>query len=221
MLRLEKKETKHRRVPYRRLACEKELLSIMEKPYNGQAILNDTFNELEIIIPTKKNWLIIVFLGAWLGGWTMGEFLAIRMLIGSIAESMGFVNLFLLFWLCGWTVGGFFALKTLLWNLIGKEIITVGEGRLTIVKMGSLLSKPKTYDLHAVKNLRVNEEGQQDYGAFFGGRNSFAGMTSSTGTIRFDYGFKTIKFASGIDEAEANFIIGKLKSKRLISETNL
>lgn len=192
----------------------------MERPYNGQAILNDTFNELEITIPTKKNWFIIIFLGAWLGGWTMGELFAIGALIGLLGGNLGFANFFLLFWLCGWTVGGFFAFKTFLWNLTGKEIITFGQGQLTIAKKGSLLSKPKTYDLNEVKKLRAKEE-ENLYGAFWGRRNNFSSINSSSGTIRFDYGLQTVKFAGGIDEAEAIFILDKLKTKRLITEANL
>lgn len=192
----------------------------MERPYNGQAILNYTFNELEIIIPTKKNWFLIIFLGAWLGGWTIGEFFAIGTLTGFMGGGIGFANFFMLFWLCGWSVGGFFAIKTFIWNLTGKEIITFGQGQLTISKKGSLLSKPKTYDLNHVKKLRAKEE-ENIYGGFWGGRNNFGGMNSSNGTMKFDYGLQTVKFASGIDEAEANFILEKLKAKKLITETNL
>lgn len=43
----------------------------------------------------------------------------------------------------------------------------------------------------------------------------------NTGTLRFDYGLKTVRFGGGIDEAEANFIINKLKEKKFIGETNL
>ncbi|MBK7939818.1 MAG: hypothetical protein IPJ82_23280 [Lewinellaceae bacterium] len=42
----------------------------------------------------------------------------------------------------------------------------------------------------------------------------------NTGMIRFDYGLKTIHIANGIDEAEAKFILERLKSKRLITDKN-
>lgn len=192
----------------------------METPYNGQAILNDTLNGLEIIIPAKRNWFLIIFLGAWLGGWTIGESFAIGTLIGFSDYDLGFANLFMLFWLCGWTVAGFFVVKTLVWYLAGKEIITFGQGQFSIAKQGLLLSKPKIYDLKHVKKLRARKEETIYYG-FEGVRNNLGAMNASNGTLQFDYGMKTVRFANDIDEAEAYFIIDKLKVKSLITEENL
>lgn len=192
----------------------------METPYNGQAILNDTLNGLEIIIPAKRNWFLIIFLGAWLGGWTIGESFAIGTLIGFSDYDLGFANLFMLFWLCGWTVAGFFVVKTLVWYLAGKEIITFGQGQFSIAKQGLLLSKPKIYDLKHVKKLRARKEETIYYG-FEGVRNNLGAMSPSNGTLQFDYGMKTVRFANDIDEAEAYFIIDKLKVKSLITEENL
>lgn len=192
----------------------------METPYSGQAILNDTLNGLEIIIPAKRNWFLIIFLGAWLGGWTIGESFAIGTLIGFSDYDLGFANLFMLFWLCGWTVAGFFVVKTLVWYLAGKEIITFGQGQFSIAKQGLLLSKPKIYDLKYVKKLRAKKD-TNFYYSFWGVRNNLGAMNPSNGTLQFDYGMKTVKFANDIDEAEAYYIIDKLKGKRLITEENL
>ncbi|MFL5739909.1 MAG: hypothetical protein ACJ75B_06805, partial [Flavisolibacter sp.] len=123
---------------------------------------------------------------------------------------------FVLFWLIGWTVGGFFALRTFLWILHGKEIITVGSNSLQIDKKGLLLFKPKEYDLREVKNIRVQED-NIGFNGIFGRRNDFSAFNSG-GTIRFDYGLQTVKFAGGMDEAEARFIIDKLKERRLITD---
>ena len=103
-----------------------------------------------------------------------------------------------------------------MWNLTGKEIITVGQNRLTIDKKGALLYKPKTYDLNEVKHVRI--QGDNIGRGFFSERND--GTFNSGGTIRFDYGFQTVKFAGGIDEAEAKFIVDKLKEKHLLTEKN-
>lgn len=43
----------------------------------------------------------------------------------------------------------------------------------------------------------------------------------SLGTIAFDYGMKTVKFADGIDEAEGKHILNVLKEKRILTEANL
>jgi hypothetical protein len=146
-------------------------------------------------------------------------FFAIAALTGFIGGHIGIGNLFLLFWLCGWTVGGFFAIKTLLWNLKGKEIINMGQGYLSIARKGLLFSKTKTYDLKEAKKFRSQEE-TNDFSAFRGGRRNNLVAFYANGTIRFDYGLQTVKFASGIDEAEANYILDKLKTSRILTETN-
>jgi hypothetical protein len=54
----------------------------MEKPYNGRAIFQDNVTELQIVIPAKRNWFVIIFLGAWLCGWFMGESFALASVTG-------------------------------------------------------------------------------------------------------------------------------------------
>lgn len=188
----------------------------MEKPYRGRATIQDNFSDVQITIPAKRNWFILIFVGAWLCGWLMGEVFV----LGGITRSIGSdpASIFILFWLIAWTVGGFFAFRAFLWNLIGKEVVTVGQGRLMIDKKGALLFKPKTYDLNEVRNIRVQEDNPGFNGIFGTQRTNFSAF--NLGTIRFDYGLQTVKFAGGIDEAEAKFIIDKLKERHLLTERN-
>jgi len=189
----------------------------METPYGGRAVFNDTVGGLEISIPTRRNWFIILFLGAWLGGWVFGECFALGSLTGILGK-MGSADLFMLFWLCGWTVGGFFAFRMFLWNLNGKEVISIGQGQLTLDKKGALFFKAKTYDLKDAKDFRVQND-DYSYNGFGGLRgNNF--WTMNMGTIRFDYGLQTVKFAGGIDEAEAKFILKSLTDRKILTEKN-
>ena len=189
----------------------------MEKPYKGRATIEDSFTELQITIPAKRNWFVILFLGAWLGGWFMGEIFALGAVTGQLGGNIG--GFFLLFWLIGWTVGGFFAFRVFLWNLRGKEIITVAQNSLTIDKVGAFLFKPKVYDLGEVKNVRIQDD-VSGFGGMFGGRRNDFNTFNKGGIIRFDYGLQTVRFASGIDEAEAKFIIDKLKERHMLTEKN-
>jgi hypothetical protein len=102
---------------------------------------------------------------------------------------------------------------------MGKEVISFGQGQLTIAKKGTFFYKPRTYDLSEAKNFRAQDNDSGFAGMWSGQRNTF-GTLSTTGTIRFDYGLRTIKFANGIDEAEAKSILAKLKDKRLLTEKN-
>ncbi len=109
------------------------------------------------------------------------------------------------------------AFRFFLWNLTGREIITIEQGVLKIERKGDLLGRTKTYDLNEVKNIRAQDDIMDYNNRFYGGRRRgfYAG-----GTIRFDYGLRTVKFAAGIDLAEAKFILEKLKERHLLTEKN-
>ncbi|MDH7459799.1 hypothetical protein QEG73_00875 [Chitinophagaceae bacterium 26-R-25] len=189
----------------------------MEKPYKGRATIQDNFTDLQITIPAKRNWFTIIFLAVWLGGWLTGEIFALVMVTGLFGKNPA--GFFILFWLVGWTVGGFFAFRTFIWNVMGKEIITVGQGQLMVAKKGAFFFKPKDYDLNEVKNIRVKDDTSGFDGLFSGQRSEFW-LFNNGGVIRFDYGLQTIKIAGGIDEAEAKFIISKLKDQHVLTERN-
>ncbi|MBK7712540.1 MAG: hypothetical protein IPJ37_17440 [Bacteroidales bacterium] len=104
---------------------------MIEKPYDGRAKIDFDGLRLKILIPTKKNWFIIIFLMAWTGGWYMGESSAIKELLSSkniAADS------FTIFWLIGWTVGGLFAITILVWSLFGWELIYIDSGIFKVEK---------------------------------------------------------------------------------------
>ena len=184
-------------------------MSLIEKPYEGRATLEDTMlGSCKISIPAPRKWLTVIFLCFWLCGWAFGEVFALIGVIGGLGS--GAPQLFLAFWLCGWTVGGTFAISTVVWALRGMEIVTIGQGELSIEKKGALFFKARSYDLNSIQNFRV-EEAPADSRS----NSSFSDMYG-VGTIRFDYGMKTIKFGAGLDEAEAKFILKKLAAQRLI-----
>ena len=186
----------------------------MESPYAGRAIIQDNFDHVVITIPAKKNWFIIIFVGFWMCGWFFGETMA----SGSIFRgNFGGDNAFEIFWLCGWTVGGIFALNMLLWNLIGKEIVTVYPGTITVRRTGTIFFSNKTYDLNEAKHFRAEQNYYQDN--YWGNRSGNSFLGQNNGTIKFEYGMKTIKFADSMDEAEGNYILDILKSKKLIKDS--
>jgi hypothetical protein len=181
---------------------------MIQEPYSGRARIDfDDRNRFRIIIPSKKNWFIILFFIAWLIGWYEGESSAIKG-IDSI-ESI-FANRFMTIWLIGWTIGGIFALAVLLWTLFGRETIIIDNGLLQINKgLNQIAIIRKQYNLNMVKNLELNPA--SDFKDLFAQKkaNEFWGMTG--GRIRFDYGLRTIKFGIGLDEAEVRNIIIEMK----------
>ena len=185
----------------------------MEKPYAGKALVEDSFNQIIITIPAPKSIPAAIFLGIWLCAWAGGEVMAIGM--GVFAG--GVISGFMLVWLAGWTFGGFFAFRAFVWIVSGKEIITVGQGELTVKKKNLLFYKPKTYSLNDAKKFRVRDDAANL--GYYGRQNNVGGLTN-TGTIKFDYGMKTIKFGTGVDEAEASYLLQKLKDKHLLTDRN-
>jgi hypothetical protein len=186
----------------------------MEAIYNGRAIFEDTFQGIQITIPAKRNLFIMLFFSVWLCGWVDGELSGLGSLVG-VGNGMGDANFFLLFWLVGWSLGGFVVINILIWYLIGKEIITIGNGEISIEKKGLLFFKKKIYDLNQVKKFRVQED--FNLKSSFIGRRNVVTAYANTGAIRFDYGMKTIKFGMEIEEVEANFMLQRLKKSGVLT----
>lgn len=69
-----------------------------------------------VVIPVKRNWLVLLFICVWLSGWVSGELSASSQLTAGNPRTPA---AFLTFWLLAWTVGGTFALATVLWHLAG------------------------------------------------------------------------------------------------------
>lgn len=188
---------------------------MIETPFNGRAKIFRNGNNIEVQIPTKKNWFVIIFLTAWMGGWFMGESFAITTLF--FGDTPLLANAFLLFWLTGWTVGGLFCITILLWSIAGQEIIKVENGVIEIGRQIFSLKRSKKYHINEVRQLSINPTFDNDVWGMGYQRNLF-GLKS--GVLKFDYGLKTLKFAGGIDEAEGRLLIETLKINPNFKEPN-
>lgn len=189
----------------------------MEIPKTGRADIYDFYDGVEIVIPTKTNWLLVLVLSFWMLAWSGG---VIALLAASILRSgdnntapLPVVALFL----CIWCVPGFFVVRIWLWNIMGKEVITFSQGVLTLDKKNLIFYKTKAYSLADAKNFRVQEDPVTTMMPFGMMRSGNLWRLSNTGTLRFDYGMETKKFAAGIDEAEAFYILQRLREKKLIT----
>jgi len=189
---------------------------MIETPSNGRAKIFKNGNNLEVQIPTKKNWFVIIFLTAWMGGWFIGETFAITTLF--FGDTPFFANAFLLFWLTGWTVGGLFCITILLWSIAGQEIIKIENGIIEISKQIFSLKRSKKYHIDEVRHLTINPTSDNDMWGMGYQRNLFG--LKGGGVLKFDYGLKTLKFAGGIDEAEGRLMIETLKMNSNFKEQN-
>ncbi len=157
---------------------------------------------LEIGIPTKRNIFLFGFLSLWLCGWLMGEIMAPIGFFAAAKKGPG-SGLFLLFWLCGWTLGGAVAIFIWLWQLKGREVITVSARAISIRREIAGYGYSRHYEVAEIRRLRVAPLSFNPFD--FGSSMALWGIGG--GALAFDYGFKTYRFGAGIDEAEAYIIL--------------
>lgn len=180
------------------------------KPSKGRAIISRQAGNLEIKIPSKKNLAVLGFSAFWLVGWAFGEYHAYNTIISSDTPLLG--NLFMLIWITGWTIGGFFVLYSILWISFGIETISINRGELSINKKILGIGFSNSYEMNSIKNIDINIETNKT--------NKQSLALKNKGSIKFDYGMKTIKFAEDLDEAEAKYIIEKFKMDTRFKEEN-
>lgn len=171
--------------------------------------IENTISGLNITIPAKKNYVLIIFLVFWLFGWVFGEITVLSNILNTENEAPK-PFMFAWFGMWGmWTVGGVFAVYALFWNIKGKEIINISNGELQYIHELLTFKRSKKYDLSIVTNLRVKELGQ----SIFGTRNGLEFWGVSGGSIAFDYGRNTHDFGAQLDDSEAEYVIHEIKKQ--------
>lgn len=164
-----------------------------------------TTDGLRVVIPAGRNWLSTLFLLVWLGAWTIGEKNAAGQLFNAGDKTP---TAFLLFWLAGWTLGGLFAFGTVLWQLAGREILTANSSALIHRVEVFGLGVSRSYGVSDIKNLRATEYSASPTS---NRRGMFAPpFGSGHGLIAFDYGARTIRIGSSLEEAEAKSLVSSL-----------
>ena len=171
-----------------------------------------TAEGLEISIPAKRNIFLMLFLAAWLVGWCFGEVSATRELLAGRGNAP---DLFLCVWLVGWTIGGAFCLYALLWTLRGREVIVLRPDSLVTKRDLWGIGRPREYDILHVSDLRVAPMTWNPH--YWSGALYLWGVGG--GPIAFDYGSRTVRFGSGVDEAEAADIVRELRTRHAFPET--
>jgi hypothetical protein len=174
-------------------------------PAKPRAQVVDGASGLRVTIPARRVWFLVFFLPVWLAGWVVGE-VAVggRLFTDPPSGGEGF---FLLVWLVLWTVGGLLFTFFWLWNLAGKEVITLDEEALTIRYALGSTGWSRRFDRREVRDLRVSQSVTMDF------RSSFGWWLGGNGTVAFDYGARTYRFGRGIDEAEAKQVVAELRRR--------
>ncbi len=178
---------------------------------NGKAKIEKTFDGLNIIVPSKKNWFSLLFGTVWFFGWLFGVLMVSGILLSSSETSdLGEADMFLTFWLIVWTFGGLVIVFLLLWGYFGQEKFITKRNEVLFEKTVFNIGKKNRLDISGIKNFRT--EFVNNNNNLFG-RNNWALWGLGVGKIKFDYGLKTYSFGLSVDEAEANYIVGLFKEQ--------
>jgi hypothetical protein len=175
----------------------------------------DTVQGLRIVIPYRRSWFVICILGFWICGWAVGEVMVSRQFLNGDAPPGG--ELFMLAWLGVWTVSGAFAIYAWLWQVMGKEIVTVHGQTFTARRDIGGFGFDKEYNLAQMRDLRIVQVGFNPLDV----SSSLQLWGVGGGVIAFDYGAKTYRFGIGLDEAEAKQSVTAIKKRFRISESTL
>jgi hypothetical protein len=104
-----------------------------------------------------------------------------------------------------------YAIVILLWLLFGVEVIRVDNASIKTRRQVFGLGRTREYDGDHIRQLRA----APIVYATTGYRNSFTWeyLGLAGGQIAFDYGAKTVRFGSGLDEAEAHMIVDAITQR--------
>jgi hypothetical protein len=160
-----------------------------------------------LTLPARRNWLILIFLSAWLVGWAFGEVMVPTQLFSKSSRTG--IDPFMLAWLAMWTLGGAFAVYVWLWNLVGREVIDVDSESLRIKREVVRWGRVRDFALTHVRDLRVAPLTFNPMDFSSGLR--FWGVGG--GAIAFDHGARTYRFGSALDEAEAKQVLARIAER--------
>ena len=97
---------------------------------------------------------------------------------------------------------------SLLWRFMGKEIVSANRELFVVTRKIFNWKSHKAYKTSEISALRISRPTDRSTEMFSG----FRRILGFAGTIAFDYGAKTFRFADGLDEAEGRQIIKKIQS---------
>lgn len=181
-------------------------------PDKPRSTISEEPDGLRIEIPAKPNWMrvssfgfVILFMLI-----AVGQSIFPLMRNGAWRQGTGSRPIFpliavpLLIWAFAFGAAAYSAL----WSFFGREVIWVNGISLTIARMfgGVAMGSPKQFNLAEVHNLRVSP-------VLALSARSQGSPWGSYGTVAFDYGARTYRFGSGLDEAEATMLVGTIKNR--------
>ena len=173
------------------------------QPAARRSFRRDSLSGPEIVIPARRNLAVLAVVPVWLSIW-------ISSIVGAAGEltsgrARGAEARFFEVWLAVAVVAGGAVAYDWLWHAIGREVVGRRPGVLVIRRGVAGLGFRREYPLADVRRLRVSPPPRDELRwappLRFG---------HDPGVIAFDHGARTVRFAEGLDEAEASLVLEEL-----------
>jgi hypothetical protein len=171
-------------------------------PDDRRSAVRQQADGIEIVIPARRSVFLMAFLAVWMAGSLFGEVFGASWLLADHEDPS---ILFLGAWLVMWTMSGGAALLACLWMARGREIVSLRPDSLEIRRDVLGWGTTREYDLAYARNLRVSRRP-------FDPKRPLEAWGIGGGSIAFDYGARTLRFGSSLEEAEARQVVSELVS---------
>jgi hypothetical protein len=157
----------------------------------------------ELVVPVRRNWVVVFVLPVWLTLWISGIVGAAGQVTSGRARGgeAGFFEV----WLAVAVAAGATVVYGWLWNAIGREVVGLRSGLLVIRRDVAGLGFSREYSLADVRHLRVSVP-PSDAGRW----SSPIRFGREPGVLAFDHGARTVRFGEGLDEAEACLVLEEM-----------
>lgn len=99
----------------------------------------------------------------------------------------------------------------ILWIVFGKEVISIGDGYLTIKNTLFGIGIRRRFEIGKIKDTRINIKHQNSKRVKIRIFNFSTLIGLNRGFVIFNYNGKDIKFGSSLNMEEANFFVEKIK----------
>jgi len=166
----------------------------------GRARVEERGTRIVVVVPAKRVWFAMVFWALWAGlvfTFVEGDLLGERQQEDSAVVGTLIGVLFL-------GIACFLVLA-ILWMLLGREEAEAGDGRLVLRRILGPLRRERVFDAARVTELR-----SEPTRSWLSGNFSDFGVIGG-GSVAFDYGARTHRFAAALEEAEAKQIARRIE----------
>ena len=172
------------------------------RPKRARAVLSETPDGFEVLIPAERSWWGAAFLPFWLTFWGLGWGGVFYGLVTARGEPPA---LFAIPWLLIWTAAGALVFSWWLWLVSGREAVLIDGMRLRMRREVRGFARERSYELGSVRRLRFSPPVSPE------ARMAEAmPLLAFSGSIAFDVGDATHRFGMHMEEPECLAILQKI-----------